>query len=157
MRKRLKWHTETNMFGSTHYLLDGEEKILVATNQTENFRKRQKRPKDFYWFRSPNISLAQLATTTGFLSECEGNVYLEVWSRPDSRDASKRVWDASLKMTHEGDVENLAWTLTEIWMKWNSEQEDELKGKFNAKPLKARVTKDGRIRVRATVTSIQDV
>ena len=82
---------------------------------------------------------------------------MEVWSRPDSRDASKRVWDASLKMTHEGDVENLAWTLTEIWMKWNSEQEDELKGKFNAKPLKARVTKDGRIRVRATVTSIQDV
>jgi hypothetical protein len=56
------------------------------------------------------------------------------------------------------DAATFVWGHTEMWMKWDDAQEKDLKQQIKAsnKPLRAKVTKDGRVRVKVTVTSLED-
>ena len=82
----------------------------------------------------------------GFLTETDGYFYFEVWE-------TDGVFDASLKFANKEDAENLAWTMTETWMKWDTNAEEDWKeSRKPKKPLKVKINKDGSVTVKTKVS-----
>jgi hypothetical protein len=98
-----------------------------------------------------------LRTTAENLIHLEDRFKLEIWAtlKDDNQDP---MFDASLKIVDQMDAATFVWGHTEMWMKWDDAQEKDLKQQIKAsnKPLRAKVTKDGRVRVKVTVTSLED-
>jgi hypothetical protein len=146
-RRKLVWETTKNMFGHTYVLKGKESTYQVGENiESDLFAKHQKKTASkFFWFRAPKITENQLRETVEFLSNLDGNFVFDVYE-------TGKELDASLKLTNDLDAANLAWSLTEAWMKWNQGDEDAwLEAR---KPVKLQIEKDedGNVTVKANVT-----
>ncbi len=158
MRKRLSFKRSHNMLGHTCHISTGDHKFVLVENQEQDFLKKNKSIQEqYYWFRAPRITLDQLRTTAENLIHLEDRFKLEIWAtlKDDNQDP---MFDASLKIADQIDAATFVWGHTEMWMKWDDAQEKDLKQQIKAsnKPLRAKVTKDGRVRVKVTVTSLED-
>lgn len=160
MREKLTWaHTE-NVLGHTYHLQVGSETWEVASNLEKDALSKNRSLRKCFWFRAPKISLSRLSTTLEFLDSFDGAFCLEAWvNRPTeaevTRNSRAEPWfDASLKVGDETDAATLAWSLTEIWMKWSKAQEQEFKQDLKPKKaLKVTVDKDGNVRVKGKITT----
>ena len=147
MRKKMKLvHNET-MFGTDVSLVAGNETHVLAQNLDTSWRKLNKRVQGGYWFRAPTVGLNTLCTTARFLCQMEKPFQFEVFDTDGK-------WDAVLKVSDESDAEMLAWGLNGLYDKWTADQEKEFKAQLKAKPLKATVGKDGKVRIRGKVSVI---
>lgn len=149
MRKQIKFQHVENMFGHTYsYQTLDASTVTVLANHEHNWRQNQKRvSKNYFWFRAPRISQAQLAITLQDLCDLTAPYELKVWQ-------SDKGLDASLKITDDMDAASWAWSHTEIWAKWSAAQEKEFIQSL--KPRKLKVLKDGTVKVKVTVSEIQD-
>jgi hypothetical protein len=144
-RNRLQWKLTTNVFGYNYVMSNGKQDWVIPESQDKNWKPKQRVLKDFYWFRAPNITISQIEHVLGFLTETDGNFYFEVWETDGK-------FDASLKFALKDDAENLAWTMTETWMKWDVNAEADWKeSQKPSKPVKVKVHKDGSITVKTKV------
>jgi hypothetical protein len=147
MKANLKLTSRSDMFG-TSYTLVGEEFNSPLTTVTEtNVLDRAGRvlKSQAYWFRAPAIDINGLDITLRMLDSTDGKFQLEI-ARNDEK------IEASLKFAEEGDAQLFAWQATEIWQKWSSAEEAE--NKKGSKRPKIKVTKDGRIRAKISVSTI---
>jgi transcriptional regulator len=149
MRKPVKLNHSTNMFGTTVSIQVGEDVHVLADNLEKSFKKLNKRIEKGYWFRSTETDLSRIRDTVRFLENLEQPFHFQLW-----HDDGK--WDMSLRVSDETDAATVAWSLNGILLKWTPEEEADLKRSRNQKPLKARVTKDGKVKVKITVASIPD-
>ena len=158
MRNRLLMFRSKSMFGHSCEMAMGDQKWTLVENQETDFLKKQGRIKDgYYWFRAPKITLDQLSITAQNLAHVEDKFQFDVWAtiKDEGVDAT---FDASLKFLDQIDAATFAWGHTEMWMKWDQAQEDELKQAFKnaGKPLKGKLTKNGTIRVKVKVETLDD-
>lgn len=149
MRKPVAIQHKTNMFGTTVSIQVGEDTHVLAENLLKSWKKLNKRQPKAFWFRAPNATMEQIRTTAQFLENLEQPFHFQIW-----HDQGK--WDASLRVSDETDAATVAWSLNGVLDKWTQEEEQELRASRNAKPLKARVGKDGKVRVKVTVSEIPD-
>jgi len=155
MREKAVWKQESTSLGHTYHLAQGSESWLVTENMETDWTVKNRAIRKYFWFRSPRITLSQLETTIDFLSSMDGAYNLEVWATQEERDGKKAEaqFDASLKLANSDDAATVAWSLTEIWMKWSQDAEKELKASLRPrKALKATVDRDGNVRIRGRVT-----
>jgi hypothetical protein len=146
MRNKIKWLTTSDMFGHKYVMTNGTDNWDIPEVQENEWTKNQKQVKKFYWFRSPKITVREIESTLGLLGESEGKFNFEVWETDGK-------FDASLKVENHDDATNIAWTLTETWMKWSKESENEFKASLKPqKPLKAKIDKNGNLVVKGKVT-----
>ena len=138
---------EESMFGTRVSLVEGDQTHVLAENLDTSWRKLNKKVEGGYWFRAPTINLERAAITARFLSQLENPFQWEIYSTDGK-------WDALLRVSDEGDAEYAAFSLNGIYDKWTREQEAELKQQPKAKPLKAKVGKDGKIRIQGKVSVI---
>lgn len=160
MREKLTWTHSEGVLGHSYALTARSDSWTVAENLDNESLAKNRSLRKCYWFRAPRISLERLATTLDFVDSFDDSFDLEVWvNRPTEAELEKtpkaECWfDASLKVTGAGDAATLAWSLTEIWMKWDKAQENEFKQNLKPKKaLKVKVDKDGNIRVQGKVTA----
>jgi len=144
MRNKLKLVHESNMFGTRVLLQEEDQTHVLAENLERSWSKLNKRVKGGYWFRAPTINLDRLSVTARFLSQLENPFQFEVHS-------NEGKWDASLRVSNEDDAEFAAWSLNGLYDKWSAVQEKEFKSQLKAKPLKATVGKDGKVRIKGKV------
>jgi hypothetical protein len=149
MRKQIRFEHAENMFGHTYsYQTPDHTMITVLENTEADWMHNHKRVvKPYFWFRAPTISVSQLAVTMRDLCDLATSYELKVWH-------SDRGLDASLKITDEMDAATWAWSHTEIWAKWSDSQEKEFVQSL--KPRKLKVNKDGSVKVKVSVTTLQD-
>jgi hypothetical protein len=146
------------MFGHSCEIAMGDQKWTLVEHQETDFLKKQGRIKEgYYWFRAPKITLDQLSTTAENLAHLEGKFQFDVWATFKEQGA-EATFDSSLKILDQMDAATFAWGHTEIWMKWNQEQENDLKKAWKsiAKPKAVKVTKNGTIRVTIEQSSLSD-
>lgn len=158
MRTRLIMFRSKSMFGHSCEMAMGDQKWTLVEHQETDFLKKQGRIKEgYYWFRAPKITLDQLSTTAENLAHLEGKFQFDVWATFKEQGA-EATFDASLKFLDQIDAATFAWGHTEMWMKWDQAQEDELKQAFKnaGKPLKGKLTKNGTIRVKVQVDTLGD-
>ena len=149
MRKKLKLTKTNNMFGYTYTLSNGTDNWVInpVVAKETDFTKKNKSVTHYFWFRSPSISLSSIDNTIDFLADVDDVFKFEVWENDGK-------FDASLKLSNEDDAQSLAWSLTEDWLKWSQQDEDDLKKKMNAKPQKVKIDKNGNVKVTVTVTTL---
>ena len=158
MRKRLSFHRSHNMLGHTCHVATGNHKFVLVENQDQDFLKKNKNlGEQYYWFRAPKITLSQLSTTAENLAHLEDRFKLEIWASFKEPDQDPK-FDASLKIADQIDAATFAWGHTEMWMKWDAAQEKDLvkQLKSSNKPLSGKLTKDGKVRVTVTVSTLED-
>lgn len=158
MRNRLLMFRSKSMLGHSCEMALGDQKWLLVEHQETDFLKKQARVKQgYYWFRAPRITLDQLRQTAQNLAHVEDKFQFDVWAtaQQDSQDVT---FDASLKFQDQIDAATFAWGHTEMWIKWDQAQEDDLKRSIKSagKPLVAKITKNGTIRVKVKVDSLED-
>ena len=147
-RNRLQWKLVKNVFGNNYVMSNGKQDWVIPEAQEKNWKPKQRNLTEFYWFRAPRINISQIEQVLGFLSETDGNFYFEVWETDGE-------FDASIKFATKEDAENLAWTMTETWMKWDTNSEEDWKeSRKPKKPLKVKINKDGSLTVNVTVTTL---
>lgn len=161
MRNRLLMFRSKSILGHSCHMAWEDQKWNLVDNQETDFLENQRRIKQgYYWFRAPKITLDQLTTTAQNLSHVEDKFQLDVWASTKDQDLSldKVTFDASLKFQDQIDAATFAWGHTEMWIKWDQDQENQLKKqmKNEHKPLVARVGKDGTIKVRVQVETLDD-
>ena len=161
MREPVTWTHTQSMFGHTYSATLNEQSWKVVENQEEDWLPKNKKMTKGYWFRSPKLSLTQLAKTLDFLTSMDHPYWLEVWATvsevKENETPQPTLFDASLRLKNEDDAMMLAYSLTQIWMKWSKENEAEFKQKLKPqKPTKIKINKDGTITAKVTVTSLGD-
>ena len=149
MRKKQKITCTENLFGHNYTVADDENSVELASAVELDWTSRQRRLKQCYWFRAPRISLDQLADTARGLVNTDGRFQFDIWRTEHS-------WEASLKFEDEMDATTWAWSRAHYWQKWDAAQEKQLLQQLRSRPKKARVTKDGRVKVTVQVTTLSD-
>lgn len=149
MRKRLKFEHESNMFGHSYFYQHDQTRVQVLTNCEQAWHVNHKRvSKQFFWFRAPKLTQAQLEVTMRDLGDLASHYELKVW-------LSDKGLDASLKLTDDMDAAQWAWSHTEMWAKWDDQQELDLAA--SQKPTKIKVDKHGNVKVKVTMSEISDL
>jgi hypothetical protein len=150
MRRKQKFKFESNMFGTEVSLLTKQGPVLLATGLDRDWSSNQTAlAKDYYWFRSPKISVQDLSQTVQGLVTVQGMFDLEVWMN------SQQQMDASLKIVDSEDAAEWAWTWTNIWQKWDNALEEEWAQNQNQKPPTVKINDDGSATVNVTVDSLE--
>jgi hypothetical protein len=149
MRKKQKIVHTSDLFGHNYSLTDGENSVQIATGVEQDWTGRQRRIKQAYWFRAPRITDDQLADTARGLENTDGRFQFDIWRNEDR-------WEASLKFEDEMDATTWAWSRAHYWQKWDAAQEKEYLKGLRSKANRARVTKDGRVRVTVQVSTLSD-
>ena len=156
MRKACEWKNHSGILGHSVTLVEGSRTWDVASHMDLDWSEKNSPLRKGYWFRSPRITLAQLAVTLDFLTSMDHRFCLEVWTRPSTKGVDD-WFDASLKVSDATDASSVAWSLTEIWMKWDRAQEKNLLADFKpSKPTRIQVGKNGQVTARVTVTTLGD-
>ena len=151
MRKKAKLVVTENMFGRNFELRCGDQTVSLAQNlQADQWLRRGKLgTANYWWFRAPSISVAQLEQTVRSLAHMEHAFEFHVWYTADQK------LDPSIRISDEIDAATFAWSHTEMWLKWSKESEAEIKSSSKRAP-RITVDKNGRARVKVTVSGIQD-
>lgn len=151
MRKKAKLVVTESMFGRSFELRCGDQTHSLAQNQQEGqwLRRGRLGTVNYWWFRAPRISVAQLEQTVRSLAHMEHAFEFQVWYTDDQK------LDASIRISDEIDAATFAWSHTEMWLKWSKESEAEIKSRSKRAP-RITVDKNGRARVKVTVSGIQD-
>lgn len=152
MRKQVKITHVENMFGHTYQTVIQDAPVILAQNLESDWRTLHGRVgKNYFWFRAPKINLMQIGASLQHLRDLSNKFEFKLW-----HDADTDTWDASLKLADDMDAASWAWSHTEMWAKWTKQAETELVKSRKQKPAKIRVSKSGRITVKATVSTIPD-
>ena len=147
MRKRIKIHHQHSILGHSYHVETAEGRYELANGISEDWSKLQGRVStDYYWFRAPTITLAQLSDTVQCLHNMSDKFELAIWADGDKL-------DASLKVTDHVDAAAWAWSFAHFWAKWSPEEEKEFKAAKKSKP-RLRVSKNGTVKVKVQVTSL---
>lgn len=118
-RKLCKIVHDHTMFGHSVSLITSQGDICVQQHAHTDWQPlNQKVVSDYYWFRSPQITLDQLRETMQVLLMLDEPFEFEVWENTNT-------WDSSLKVTSELDASHVAWSLMGTWVKWSAQQEQE--------------------------------
>ena len=150
--QKLKFTAETNVFG-TKILLSNRDKSFnqeiangLDTNPLANMNTKL---KDGYWFRSPNIANDAWTNMLSNLWQLSGEFNL--WAV-----FADEAVTGYIKIADQSDAALFAWANVETWQKWsNAQEEEDIKNTKSAKKKpKIKVHKDGRITVKATVTTL---
>jgi hypothetical protein len=158
--KNLKLATERNILGTTIYLKsrDGSYNEVVAANlQASPLSNLDKTlTEGGYLFRSPKIKSHEWADMLKSLSNISGKFNITAKLTTDKNDADLKKVSAWIRFAEKDDAAIFAWTNVENWQKWSDtlEAEDQKEAKTRSKPLKAKVTKDGRITVKVTQVTL---
>jgi hypothetical protein len=154
-RKKLKYDVVSSMFGHTVSVtdVDGDVNVLgenIAYDPTKRFDTKL---KDGYLFRNPSVSVAEFATLWDTVGSLEGKI--NIWIEQEVKKDKKPATFAYALIESKDDATVFAFTHMEF-QKWSKDLDKDAKKESNRKPLKARVTKDGRIKVRVTTTTLKD-
>jgi hypothetical protein len=165
MRKPVTWQHLSSMFGHTYSIALEDQNWKVAENLEEDWLLKNKKIAKGFMFRSPRLSLNELASTIDFLSGMEDQYFLEVWAtvpdkaKSDSSSGSTKTpevkFDAMLHLKSQDDAMMLAFSLTETWIKWSKQEEKDHQKSLKEKPAKLKINKDGSITTTVKVTSIK--
>jgi hypothetical protein len=149
VRKRQKIHHQKSILGHSYHVDTADGPYELANGLSEDWTQLAGRvSENYYWFRAPTITLAQLADTVQCLHSMSGKFELALWADGDK-------FDASLKVTDELDAAAWAWSFAHFWAKWSPEQEKEFQAAKKSKP-KLRVGKNGTVKVKVQVSTIED-
>lgn len=141
-------HTE-NMFGHSYsYTHNGETHVVVANADAAWHTNNKRVTKPYFWFRAPTISKQALAQTLRNLSDLSHKFEFKLWQ-------SDKGLDASLKIKDDMDAAQWAFSHTESWAKWSDAEEKAWL--TEQRPRKLKIRKDGSVKVKVTVSTIQDV
>lgn len=153
MRKKMKFHKSENILGHTCEIVQGDQKfVLVSHSETPVLAQKARVKSGYYWFRAPRITLEQLEITAQNLAHMEHKFEFDIWMH--TQDPYNPQFDASLKISDPTDAATFVWAHTEMWIKWDSEQEKSLLSQH--KPVKVGKNKDGSVCVTVTVSTLED-
>lgn len=156
-KSKLKFVQTTDMFGTKITLTNTDktfsEDIVSGFTPANPLKNMSTSVKTGYQFRSPNINLDVWAGTFKSLAGSEGkfNLTAELTEEND-----KKTVDAWVRFESKEDAALFAWSNVEHWQKWSDALEKEHKAavKESKKPKKVKIDKDGKITIRATVTTL---
>lgn len=154
-RKKLKYDVVSSMFGHTVSVtdVDGDVNVLGENIGFDPAKRFETKLKEGYLFRNPEISVTDFATLWDTVGSMTGK--LNIWIEQEVKKDKKPVTYAYALIQDKEDATMFAFTHMEF-QKWSNDLDKEAKKEANRKPQKLRVTKDGRIRVRVTTTSLGD-
>jgi hypothetical protein len=150
MRTKIKIDHTSDVLGHS-YSFDLERDHVALAQGLENDWSALNRTRlsKYFWFRAPLITQEQLADTVRGLANLEKPFVFEIWQ-------NEAKLDASLKISDDNDAALWAWGYAHYWQKWSKEAEKEFKNDHQRKPQKMKVNKDGTVRVKVQVSTIQD-
>lgn len=153
--KVLKLKADTSSLGTTITLSthDGSYNIKLA-EYLENNPLKNNRAKltTGYLFRSPNIATDQWASMLETLNNIEGNFSITAKVVTDKENNS--VVTAWARFEDKSDAAVFAWSNVDHWQKWSDENEEQDKQENKNRKTTVKMGKDGRLRVKATVTTL---
>lgn len=152
--KKLKWTTETNIFGTRIVLENADQTYseVVAENlKNDPFVKRDSRLRTGYLFRNPATDVSQLASVFETVESFENkfNIWAELDDKTKTLTTYVRVADAS-------DATMFAFSQVETFQKWSDDLDKQARQEARRRPQKIKVNKDGTVRVRVTATTLAD-
>jgi hypothetical protein len=154
-RKKLKYDVASSMFGHTVSVTDtnGNVQLLGENIGYDPTKRFDSKLKEGYLFRNPEVSVADFATLWDTIGSLEGK--LNIWIEQEvKKDKDPKTFAYAL-IENKDSATMFAFSHMEF-QKWSKELDKDAKKEANRKPLKARVTKDGRIKVRVTTTTLKD-
>lgn len=155
-RKKLKFNVTSNMFGHTISVTDtdGDVTVLGSDLNYDPTSRFDTKLKEGFLFRNPTPDPDQFENLWATIESLSGK--FNVWLEQEVKKDQKTKTFAYALLADKSDATMFAFSHTEF-QKWSKDLDKEAKKEANRKPLKARVTKDGRIKVRTTVTTLSDI
>jgi len=153
--KVLKLKADTTSLGTTIALSsnDGSYHVKLAEYLENNPLKNNKaKLSTGYLFRSPDIATDQWSSMLKTLNNIDGNFSITAKVVTDKENNS--VVTAWARFEDKSDAAVFAWSNVDNWQKWSNENEEQEKRDNKARKATAKMGKDGRIRVKTTVTTL---
>jgi hypothetical protein len=150
MRKKMKFNRRKNVLGHTCELQHSDQTFALINDSETDVLAHKGKVVQGYWFRAPSITLDQLQTTARNLAFTENKFEFDVHIQ--TNDSNQPKFDASLKFSNEDDAATFVWGHTEMWIKWDDNQEKNWQQE--QKPLRLRQNKDGSVRVTVTMETL---
>lgn len=152
--KKLKWTTETNIFGTKIVLENADQTYseIVAENlTTDPFLKRDNGLKTGYLFRNPTTDVSQLASVFETVESFENK--FNIWAELDEKTKNITTY---VRVSDKSDATMFAFSQVETFQKWSDDLDKQARKEARRRPQKIKVNKDGSVRVRVTATTLAD-
>lgn len=152
--KKLKWSTETNIFGTKIWLENPDKSFreMVAENlSVDPFAKLNKRLKQGYLFRNPRTDVSQLASVFDTVQTFEDKY--NIWAELDDK---SNMITTYVRVADKSDATMFAFSQVETFQKWSDEKDKEARKEARRRPQKLKINKDGTVSVKVTAISLSD-
>ena len=149
--KLMKPEADTGIFG-TRIMLDGT--TITDYMGFDPLEGRNTKVKDGYWFRWPDCNVNAVQPALEHLEQIEGGYN---WWFRQRVDGEKTTVDGFIVIADKMEATMFAVSHMAQWQKWSRAQETEAAKERRRKPNTLRVTKDGRVKARVTVSTISDL
>ena len=153
----LKIKSETNSLGTTVRLVsrDGAyNEILAQYLESDPLVNNKPKLEKGYLFRSPKIKTSDWAQMLETLTRIDNN--FAITASAFYKNDEEPTVIALARFEDKDDAAVFAWANVEHWQKWSDAEEIEAQQELGRKSPKLKITKDGRIVGKVTITSLGD-